>query len=44
MVTGHERIQTPVVYRNARDFAAIVAADAQRMASIIEEGGLRAAE
>ncbi len=44
MITGHERIQTPIVYRNARDFAAIVAADAQRMASIIEEGGLRAAE
>jgi len=44
MIEGHARIQTPIVYRNARDFAAIVAADAQRMASIIEEGGLRAAE
>jgi tripartite-type tricarboxylate transporter receptor subunit TctC len=44
MVTGHARIQSPIVFRNARDFAAIVTADAQRMASIIEEGGLRAAE
>jgi len=44
MITGHERIQTPIVYRDAKAFAAIVAADAQRMASIIEEGGLRTAE
>jgi tripartite-type tricarboxylate transporter receptor subunit TctC len=44
MITGHERIQTPIVYRNAKDFAAIVAADSVRMASIIEEGSLRAAE
>jgi tripartite-type tricarboxylate transporter receptor subunit TctC len=44
VLTGHERIQTPVVYRNARDFGAIVTADAARMRTIIEEGGLRAAE
>ena len=44
MIEGHARIQTPIVYRGTREFAAMVAADAQRMASIIEEGGLRTAE
>ena len=44
MIEGHARIQTPIVYRGTRDFAAIVAADVERMASIIEEGGLRTAE
>lgn len=44
MQEGHERIQTPIVFQGAREFAATVAADAERMRSIIEEGGLRAAE
>lgn len=41
---GLERIQTPLVHRNRADFAAIVARDAARMRTMIEEGGLRAAE
>ena len=32
---------TPVVYRNPRDFAAMVA---ERMRTMVEEGNLRAAE
>ena len=42
--TGMERIQTPVVFRNARDFSAMVAADSERMRAMIEEGGLRQVE
>jgi tripartite-type tricarboxylate transporter receptor subunit TctC len=41
---GMERIQTPVVHRNAAEFAALVARDAERMRTMIEEGGLRQAE
>lgn len=44
VITGHERLQMPVIFRNARDFARTVAADAERMRSIIEEGNLRAAD
>jgi tripartite-type tricarboxylate transporter receptor subunit TctC len=44
MRVGHERIQTPIVHFGARDFAAIVTADAQRMREIIEQNNLRAAE
>ncbi|WP_158292007.1 Bug family tripartite tricarboxylate transporter substrate binding protein [Paracraurococcus ruber] len=44
MRVGHERITTPIVFQNARDFGATVAADARTMASVIEEGGLRQAE
>jgi tripartite-type tricarboxylate transporter receptor subunit TctC len=42
--TGMDRIQTPVVHRNAKDFAAVVARDSERMRTMIEEGGLRQAE
>jgi tripartite-type tricarboxylate transporter receptor subunit TctC len=41
---GMERIQTPVVHRDAAAFAALVARDAERMRTMIEEGGLRQAE
>ena len=41
---GMDRIQTPVVYRNGRDFAAMIAQDSERMRSMIEAGNLRAAE
>ena len=41
---GMERIQTPVVHRNAAEFAALAARDAERMRTMIEEGGLRQAE
>jgi tripartite-type tricarboxylate transporter receptor subunit TctC len=44
MRVGHERIQTPIVHYGARDFAAIVTADSQRMRDIIEQNNLRAAE
>lgn len=44
MREGHERIQTPIVYQGAREFAATVAKDTERMRAIIEEGGLRQAE
>lgn len=42
--TGMERIQTPVLHRDAAAFAAVVARDAERMRRMIEEGGLRQAE
>ena len=41
---GMERIQTPVVHRDAAEFAALVRRDAERMRAMIEEGGLRQAE
>lgn len=41
---GHERIQTPILYQGARDFAATVARDSERMRSVIEEGNLRQVE
>ncbi|MBK1659075.1 tripartite tricarboxylate transporter substrate binding protein [Paracraurococcus ruber] len=41
---GLERIQVPLVHRGRADFAAIVVRDAERMRTMIEEGGLRAAE
>lgn len=41
---GMERIQTPVVHRGAAEFATLVARDAERMRTMIEEGGLRQAE
>jgi len=44
VIAGHEKLQMPVIYRNARDFAATVAADAERFRRIIEEGNLRQAE
>ena len=44
VIAGHERLQMPVLFRNARDFAAVVAADAERFRRIIEEGNLRQAE
>ena len=44
MRLGHERITTPIVFQGAREFAATVAADSERMRTIIEEGGLRQAE
>lgn len=44
VVQGHERIQTPVVYLNARDFGAAVARDVETMRRIIDENGLRQAE
>jgi tripartite-type tricarboxylate transporter receptor subunit TctC len=44
VIAGHERILSPIVYQGARQFAATVAADSERMRSIIEAGGLRQAE
>jgi tripartite-type tricarboxylate transporter receptor subunit TctC len=44
VIQGHERLQMPVMFRTAREFTAIVAADAERFRRIIEEGNLRAAE
>lgn len=44
VVQGHERIQTPVVFLNARDFGAAVARDVEIMRRIIDENGLRQAE
>ena len=41
---GLERIQTPILHRNARDFATLVASDSARFARMIEEGGLRQVE
>ncbi len=41
---GMERVQTPVVHRGAAEFAALVTRDAERMRTMIEEGGLRQAE
>ena len=42
--SGMERIQTPVVHRGTTEFAGLVARDAERMRTMIEEGGLRQAE
>ncbi|NOG71266.1 tripartite tricarboxylate transporter substrate binding protein [Roseicella sp. DB1501] len=44
VILGHERLQMPITYRNAKTFAAIVQADAERNRSIVEEGNLRQAE
>jgi tripartite-type tricarboxylate transporter receptor subunit TctC len=44
VITGHERIQTPVVYRDRADFTRFVTAEAERMRVLIEEGGLKQAE
>lgn len=44
VVQGHERVQTPVVFLNARDFGAAVARDVETMRRTIDENGLRQAE
>lgn len=44
MRVGHERIATPIVHLGARDFARVVAEDAERMKRVIDENNLRAAE
>ena len=44
VIQGHERIQTPVAYRNARDFAAQVARAVEAMQRVIQENNLRQAE
>jgi tripartite-type tricarboxylate transporter receptor subunit TctC len=44
VIQGHERIQTPVVYRGAREFGQEVARDVDIMKRIIDENGLRQAE
>jgi tripartite-type tricarboxylate transporter receptor subunit TctC len=44
VIQGHERIQTPVMYLNARDFGAAVARDVETMRRVIEENNLRQAE
>ena len=44
VIQGHERMQMPVIFRNAEETATIVNADAARFRSIIEEGNLRAAD
>jgi tripartite-type tricarboxylate transporter receptor subunit TctC len=44
LIEGHERLQMPVLFRSARDFDAIVAADSARFQKIIDEGNLRQAE
>lgn len=44
MRVGHERIQTPIVHLNARDFGEVVTRDSERMRRIIEENNLRQAE
>jgi hypothetical protein len=44
MRVGHERIATPIVHLNARDFAAVVAQDIDRMKTIIDQNNLRQAE
>lgn len=41
---GHERIQTPIVYRNRRDFGEFVTAEAERFRGIIEANNLRQTE
>jgi len=41
---GHARIQTPLVYRNQRDFGEFVAAEAARFRTIIEANNLRQTE
>ena len=44
VIQGHERIQTPVAFLGARDFAAVVARDVEAMRRVIEENNLRQAE
>jgi tripartite-type tricarboxylate transporter receptor subunit TctC len=44
MREGHERIQTPITFQNARDFAATVTRDSDSFRRIIEENNLRQAE
>lgn len=44
VVAGHERIQTPILYRNQQDFAAFVAAESERFQAIIDGNGLRQTE
>ena len=44
MRVGHERIATPITHQSAREFAASVAADTERMRGIIEQNNLRQAE
>jgi glutaredoxin len=44
VIQGHERIQTPVVFLNARDFGAAVARDVEAMRRVIAENNLRQAE
>ena len=44
VIQGHERIQTPVVFRGARDFGQEVARDVETMKRIIDANGLRQAE
>jgi tripartite-type tricarboxylate transporter receptor subunit TctC len=44
MRVGHERIATPIVHLNARDFAVVVAQDIDRMKTIIDQNNLRQAE
>lgn len=43
MREGHERIQTPITFQNARDFAATVKRDSDSFLRIIEENNLRQA-
>ena len=43
-VQGHERIQVPVAFLNARDFGAQVARDVEAMQRVIQENNLRQAE
>ena len=44
VIQGHERIQTPVAFLGARDFAAVVARDVEATRRVIEENNLRQAE
>lgn len=44
VIQGLERLQMPVAFRGAEDFATIVRADAERLRTIIQEGNLRAAD
>ncbi|GAA0581828.1 hypothetical protein GCM10009416_20360 [Craurococcus roseus] len=44
VIQGHERIRTPVVQLNVRDFSAAVARDVETTRRVIEENGLRQAE
>ena len=44
VIQGHERIQVPVAFLNARDFGAQVAHDVEAMQRVIQENNLRQAE
>jgi tripartite-type tricarboxylate transporter receptor subunit TctC len=44
VIQGHERLQMPISYLTAEQFAAVVRADAERNRRIVEEGNLRQAE